>query len=63
MSTPTAKTSAASSKLELVMDPCWLDSETTSWEISGGNAKRQTTGRIAGPKENQTPLAPSATAS
>jgi hypothetical protein len=53
MSTPTARTSAASSKSEFVMDPFGLESETTSWAISNGKANRHTTGGIACTNENR----------
>jgi hypothetical protein len=58
-----ARTYAASSKSELVIDLFGLEGETTSWAISGGKTKHHTTGGIWCPKENQTPPAPLAAAS
>ena len=61
--TPTANTSAASSKSEFVRRPCGLSIEITSDDMSPGNASRHTTGAIVSHNENQTPPAPSAAAS
>ena len=61
--TPIARTSAASSRSELVMPPLGLSSETTSEAMSGGNLSRQTMGTMSSTRENQTPPAPSAAAS
>ena len=61
--TPTANTSAASSRSELVRLPLGLLSEITSDAMSGGNLSRQTHGCIGSASENQTPPAPSAAAS
>jgi len=61
--TPIARTSAASSRSELVMPPLGLSSETTSDAMSVGNLSRQTRGTMLSARENQTPPAPSAAAS
>ncbi len=61
--TPTARTSAASSKSELVSRPFGLSTETTSRALSAGNSSLQTTGGVSSQSENQTPPAPSAAAS
>jgi hypothetical protein len=56
--TPTARTSAANSRLEFVRRPSGLLSETTSDSMSGGNADRQTNGGMSSINENQTLPAP-----
>ena len=61
--TPTARTSAASSRSEFVRRPSGLSSETTSDSMSGGNADRQTNGGMSLVRENHTPPAPAAAAS
>jgi len=61
--TPTANTSAANSRSELVSRPDGLSSDITSEEMSTGNASRHTTGGMESTNENQTPPAPSAAAS
>jgi len=63
MSTPSAMTSAASSRSEFVIDPLGLSMEITSVAISTGNATRQTAGGMILDSENHTPPAPSAAAS
>jgi hypothetical protein len=60
--TPTAMTSAASSRLEFVRHPSGLLSDTTSEAMSCRNATCQTTGDMLFTKENHTPPAPSAAA-
>jgi hypothetical protein len=60
--TPTARTSATSSRSEFVRRLSWLSLETTSDSMSGGNADLQT-GGMSLVNENQTPHAPAAAAS
>jgi hypothetical protein len=61
--TPTARTSAASSKSEFVSCPLGVSTDTTSLAISSGKAPHQTTGGVSSQSENHTPPAPSAAAS
>lgn len=61
--TPIARTSAASSRSELVMPPSGLASEITSEAMSWGKLFRHTMGTMLSTSENQTPPAPSAAAS
>ncbi len=61
--TPTARTSAASSKSEFVSRPLGFSADTTSLAMSSGIASLQTTGGVSSQRENHTPPAPSATAS
>ncbi len=60
--TPTAKTSAASSKSKFVSRPLGESIKTTSRAMSSGNSSLQTTGGVSSQRENQTPPAPSAAA-
>jgi hypothetical protein len=61
--TPTARTSAASSKSEFVSRPWGVSTDTTSLAMSSGNCSLQTTGGVSSQRENHTPPAPSAAAS
>ena len=61
--TPTASTSAASSKSEFVRQPRGLSIEITLENMSPGNASHCTNGAISLLNENQAPPAPSAAAS
>jgi hypothetical protein len=61
--TPIAKTSAASSRSELVMLPEGLSSVMISVSMSRGNRSLQTDGGMLSRRENHTPPAPSAAAS
>ena len=63
MMIPTANTSAASSRSELVIVPVGLSSETTSLAMSGGKASLHTIGCMSCNNENQIPPLPSAAAS
>ena len=60
--TPTARTSAASSKSEFVSQPLGVSTDTTSLAILSGKASLQTTGGVLLQRENHTPPAPSAAA-
>jgi hypothetical protein len=61
--TPTARTSAASSKSEFVSQPLGMSTETASFAMSSRNFSLQTTGGVLSQRENQTSPAPSAAAS
>lgn len=61
--TPTASTSAASSRSELVSRPLGVSIDTTSCAMSPGKGSRHTAGGVSSHSENQTPPAPSAAAS
>ncbi len=61
--TPTARTSAASSKSEFVRRPLGFSTDTTSLAMSSGKASLQTTGGVSSQRENHTSPAPSAAAS
>jgi hypothetical protein len=60
--TPTASTSAASSRLEFVIHPLGLSSEMTLLVMSRGNVICHNNGCMSVSNENQTPPAPSAEA-
>ena len=61
--TPTASTSAASSKSELVSHQFGMWAKTTSLAISSRNFSLQTGGGVSSQRENHTPPAPSTAAS
>ncbi len=61
--TPTARTSAASSKSKFVRQPCGVSSETTSAAMSAGNSLRHIIGGVLSCSKNQTPPAPLAAVS
>ncbi len=61
--TPTKRTSATSSRSELVSRPFDVSTETTSRAMSSGNSSLQTTGGVSSLSENQSPPAPSDAAS
>ena len=61
--TPTASTSAASSRSEFVIHPLGLSSEMTLSVMLCGNVVRHSNGCMSVDSENQTPPAPSAAAS
>ncbi len=61
--TPTARTSAVSSKSEFVRRPLGFSTDTTSLAMSSGKASLQTIRGVSLQRENHTPPAPTAAAS